>query len=144
MLAGGFNVSFIQSGEFLTYDVNVAEAGTYNVVLRVATPSDMTQTAEVQINGETYTASFVNTGGWQEYTDVVVANVDLVAGTQQVRFDAKSSEFNFNYIDLVPDVTDVPMVDTIAPTAVLDTAAVTISQISAGGDTSWICHYLQR
>ena len=121
-VGGGFNVSFIQDGEFLTYDVDVAEAGTYNVVLRVATPSADTQSAEVIINGQTYTATFDFTGGWQEYTDVLVTNVNLGAGTQELRIDAKSSEFNLNYIDLVGAE---PIIDKVAPTAVLNTTSVT-------------------
>ncbi|MEL6493789.1 MAG: carbohydrate-binding protein [Cyanobacteria bacterium J06623_7] len=120
---GGFNVSFIRDGEFLTYDVEIAEAGTYDVVLRVATPSTDTQSAEVAIGGETYTATFDFTGGFQEYTDVLVTNVNLTAGTQQIRFDARSSEFNFNYIDLV--ATEPGEVDAVAPTAVLNTTALT-------------------
>ena len=119
-IGGGFNVAFIQDGEFLTYDVPVEQAGTYNVVLRVATPSADTQTAEVVINGETYTANFDSTGGFQEYVDVTVANVALAAGTQELRFDAKSSEFNFNYIELVAAEPNL-----IAPTAVLDTTSLT-------------------
>jgi|GEM_PF-2314351 len=121
---GGFNVSFIQDGEFLTYDVTVAEAGAYNIMLRVATPSAETQSAEVSINGETYTVNFDFTGGWQTYQDVLVSNVNLAAGTQELRFDAKSSQFNFNYIELVPGEPVEPVVDTVAPTAVLDTATV--------------------
>ena len=123
-VGGGFNVAFIQDGEFLTYDVNVPEAGTYNVMLRVATPSEDTQTAEVTINGQTYTASFDFTGGWQEYTDVLVTNVSLAAGTQEIRFDARSSMFNFNYIDLVA-AEPGDIVDTAVPTAVLNTTALT-------------------
>ena len=120
-VGGGFNVSFIQSGEFLTYDVNVAEAGTYNILLRVASPSATTQSAEVSINGQTYAVNFEPTGDWQSYTDVLVANVSLAAGTQQLRFDARSSEFNLNYIDLTPAE---PGVDSLAPTAVLNATSV--------------------
>ena len=131
-VGGGFNVSFIQSGEFLTYDVNVAEAGTYNVVLRVASPSEVTQSAEVLINGQSYAVEFAPTGGWQEYQDVVVANVNLEAGTQELRFEAKSSEFNFNYINLVPGE---PVVDTAAPTAMLNTASASTAIGTAGALT---------
>ena len=120
---GGFNVGWIQAGEFLTYDVDVAEAGTYNVVLRVATPSENTQSAEVTINGETYTTAFGFTGGWQEYQDVLVTNVELAAGTQELRIDARSSLFNFNYIELV--AAEPGAVDSIAPTAVLNTVSLT-------------------
>ena len=120
-VGGGFNVAFIQSGEFLTYDVNVAEAGTYDVVLRVASPSEAAQSAEVSIGGQSYPVSFNPTGDWQVYQDVLVSNVSLAAGTQQLRFDAKSSEFNLNYIDLTPAE---PGVDSVAPTAVLNTTSV--------------------
>ena len=117
---GGFNVGWIQDGEFLTYDVDIAEAGNYNVVLRVATPSEA-QGLDVVIGGQTYTANFGFTGGWQTYQDVVVSNVNLGAGAQELRLNMKSSDFNLNYIELVPSE---PVVDVTAPTAVLNTATV--------------------
>lgn len=114
---GGFNVAYIQAGEFLTYDVNIPEAGNYNLVLRVASPTAETKSLDVVIGGQTYTASFDNTGGWQTYTDVVINNVNLSSGSQVLRLNMKSKGFNLNYVELLPAA---PVIDTTAPVVRLD------------------------
>ena len=97
---GGHNVAWIEAGEHLTYDVDVAKAGKYNLVLRVATPAKDTKQVDVVIDGQTYTASFSNTGGWQTYQDVVINDVNLSAGSKELRLNMKSGGFNLNYVDL--------------------------------------------
>ena len=98
---GGHNIAWIEAGEYLTYDVDIAKAGKYDLVLRVATPAEDTKQVDVVIDGQTYTASFSNTGGWQTYQDVVISNVDLSAGSKELRLNMKSGSFNLNYVDLV-------------------------------------------
>ncbi|MEL7524072.1 MAG: carbohydrate-binding protein, partial [Cyanobacteria bacterium J06553_1] len=118
---GGFNVGWIQDGEFLTYDVNVPAAGEYNIVLRVGANAD-NQAIEVVAGEQAYTANFNSTGGWQTYGDVIVGNVNLAAGAQEIRLNMKSSDFNFNYFELVPTA---EFVDETAPTATLNTIEMT-------------------
>ncbi|MEL6910291.1 MAG: carbohydrate-binding domain-containing protein [Cyanobacteria bacterium J06598_4] len=118
---GGFNVGWIQDGEFLTYDVDVAAAGEYNIVLRVGANAD-NQAIEVVAGDQAYTANFNSTGGWQTYGDVIVGNVNLAAGTQEIRLNMKSSDFNLNYFELVPTT---EFVDQTAPTATLNTLEMT-------------------
>ena len=100
VVGGGYNVAWIEAGEFLTYDVNIPTQGSYDLVLRVATPAEDTKEVNVVIGGQTYTAGFSNTGGWQAYQDVVIENVNLDAGTNELRLDMKSGGFNFNYFEL--------------------------------------------
>ena len=100
-VGGGHNLAWIEAGEFLTYDVNIAKAGNYDLVLRVATPANDIKSVDVVIGGQTYTASFSNTGGWQTYQDIVISDVDLSAGVQELRLEMKSNGFNFNYVELV-------------------------------------------
>ena len=114
---GGFNIGWIKFGEYLTYDVNIAESGNYNVVLRVANPDEESKQVDVVIGGQTYNAQFDGTGGFQTYTDVVVNNVNLNAGSQKLRLDMKSNNFNLNYIEIVPAE---PVVDTAAPIVKLE------------------------
>ncbi len=114
---GGFNVAFIQAGEFLTYDVNIPEARNYNLVLRVASPTPEAKSLDAVIGGQTYTATFDTTGDWQVYTDVIINNVNLAAGAQVLRLDFNSKDFNLNYIDLVPAE---PVVDATKPVVRLD------------------------
>ena len=121
---GGYNVGWIQNGEFLTYNVDVNQAGTYNIVLRVAAKADA-QSVDVTIGGQTYTANFDSTGGGQTYTNVEISDVSLAAGSQQLRLDMKSDSFNLNYIDLVPQNIVVDE-DETAPTANLNTTLLTL------------------
>ncbi|MEL7409824.1 MAG: carbohydrate-binding protein, partial [Cyanobacteria bacterium J06558_2] len=116
-VGGGFNVAFVQAGEFLTYDVNIPEARNYNLLLRVASPTPETKNIDAIIGGETYSASFEPTGDWQVYTDVVINNVNLSAGDQILRLNLNSHDFNINYLELIPAA---PVVDATAPTTRLD------------------------
>ena len=135
---GGFNVAFIEAGEHLTYDVNIAEAGNYNLVLRVANPDEFNKTVDVVIGGQTYTASIGSTGGYQTYTDVVINNVNLVAGIQELRLDMQSKDFNLNYLELAPAE---PIVDATAPIAKLENTPdnsdiVVLNQLTSSTSTA--------
>ena len=128
---GGFNVGWINEGEYLTYDLNLPASGKYNIVLRVATPFADTKEIELLLDETIYTASFSNTGGWQTFTNVVIPGVNLNSGLQKLRFNAKSSDFNLNYIDFVPQTS---VVDQIAPTASLKTTSV--AKVAGTSDTA--------
>ena len=64
---GGYNVGWTEDGEWLEYTVNVAEAGTYDVDVRVASQS-AGGSVSLQMNGQTVASaqSFSATGGWQD------------------------------------------------------------------------------
>lgn len=121
-VGGGFNVAYITPGESLTYDVNIPQAENYNLVLRVANPDPTVKTFDAVIDGKTYTASFGTTGDYQVYQDVVINNVNLTAGTKELNLIFNSNDFNLNYVEFVPAD---PVADTVAPTAKLDTTALT-------------------
>ncbi|WNJ19120.1 carbohydrate-binding protein [Pontibacter sp. G13] len=98
---GGQNVGFINNGDYLDFDVNVASAGTYTVMIRVATSSSG---GTIQIKqGSTIlgTASVSNTGGWQSWT-TVSTSVSLAAGSQTLRMNFVGGSgflFNVNWFD---------------------------------------------
>ena len=97
---GGFNVGWIRAGEWLTYDLNVPQDGTYDLVARVATPND-DRSLSATIGDQTATLEFDSTGGFQTWQDVV-AEVELSAGPQQLRVDMLTDSFNLNYLELIP------------------------------------------
>lgn len=137
-VGGGFNVGYIAAGETLAYDVKIPQAQNYNLVLRVAVPTDVPQSLEATIGGKTYAASFSNTGGWQTYSDVVINNVDLSAGVQELQLKMNSNSFNINYVELVPAE---PVIDAIAPSVALDNAPdnsniVTLNQLTNSKTTA--------
>jgi beta propeller repeat protein len=98
---GGYTVGWIESGEWLTYNVDIPEDDTYQVVARVASDLDIAHSLDVSLDGQNTTIDFGSTGGWQAWEDAVGDNLELTAGTHELRVDMASSGFNLNYIDLV-------------------------------------------
>ena len=103
-VGGGFNVGWLAEGEWLTYDVDIPEDGLYQIVTRVASARNQQHNLEVSLDGQISTISFTGTGGWQSWEDVVGEEINLTAGSHELRLDMGSSLFNFNYIDLIPYV----------------------------------------
>jgi hypothetical protein len=118
---GGFNVGGVLAGEWLAYTVEVQEAGTYDLSLRVST---LEVGGKLHIEfGEgdrTVPVELPNTAGWGNWTTVTVKGVRLEAGRQPMRvaFDtpAKGSVYvcNLNWIEArraVPSPTTSPSAD---------------------------------
>lgn len=98
---GGYNVGWIENGEWLEYTVNVTQAGTYDLEARVASLS-AGGSLSVSFNGvnKTGTMSFGPTGGWQNWTTVRANGIYLNAGQQIMRINMLSTEFNLNWVRL--------------------------------------------
>ena len=98
---GGSNVGYIDTGDWMSYDVNVPAAGNYVVRYRVASASGG---GVIQLErgggGQTYgTVNVGATGGWQNWT-TVSHTVTLPAGQQTLAVAAKSGGFNVNWLDV--------------------------------------------
>ena len=94
---GGQNVAWIETGDSMSYNVNVAAAGVYTVQYRVASPNT---TGNIQLKtGATVLASapVPNSGGWQSWTTVTAA-VNLSAGNQTLTVYAAAGGFNLNWL----------------------------------------------
>ncbi len=91
--SGGYAVGWVGAGEWLKYTVNVASAGSYKVVARVAS-SGTGGTFHIEFNGVNKTGAMrvPNTGGWKSFQDLTAA-VSLSAGVQSMRivFDSNGS-----------------------------------------------------
>ena len=101
---GGYNVGWVDPGEWLRYTVNVAESGSYAATFQVAA-SGQGGTFHLEMNGTSVTGPLTvpNTGGWQNWQSVT-APVSLTAGQQTARlvFDAAGAVVgNFGRIDFV-------------------------------------------
>ncbi|MEM9275093.1 MAG: carbohydrate-binding protein [Cyanobacteria bacterium P01_F01_bin.143] len=101
-VGGGFNIGYIDEGEWLTYDVNIPENGNYQIVARVASRSEQLHQLDVSIDGETRTINFDATGDWQSWENAIGGVINLTAGSYSLRLDMVSELFNINYIDFVP------------------------------------------
>ncbi|MET8154596.1 carbohydrate-binding protein [Actinoplanes sp. NPDC049668] len=101
--SGGRNVGWTAPGNWLRYRVDVAQAGTYDLELRVANGTGTTAPDAVSLRdaaGATLaTVSVPDTGGWAAYRSVH-AQVTLPAGDQQVTLFCETGGFNVDYLRL--------------------------------------------
>ena len=98
---GGYTVGWVDQGEWLTYNIEVPEDGIYQVVARVASDDNAPHSLDITVDEQSTTVDFASTGGWQAWEDAVGGNLDLTAGSHELRLDMGSSGFNVNYIDLI-------------------------------------------
>jgi endoglucanase Acf2 len=128
---GGQNVGWIDAGDWMDYEVNVATAGTYTVNFRVASAGGG-GALELRSDGQTLAAeSIPATGGWQNWT-TISASINLNAGTQTLRVYAASGGWNLNWISFSIDETnEAPPVSLTAPAAGASFTAPATIHISA-------------
>ena len=108
---GGYNVGWIDAGEWLTYDPGVTSSGNYTVSYRVASQSGGGSIQLEASGGSTVygTIAVPSTGGWQSW-QTISHTVNLNAG-QQIALVALAGGFNLNWIEITAggdDPTDPP------------------------------------
>ena len=98
-VGGGQNVGFIETGDWMDYNVNVVSAGTYTMNFRVASPS----AGQLQVKNSAgivlATVSIPATGGLQSW-QTVSTNVSLPAGAQTIRIFAATNGWNINWFEI--------------------------------------------
>lgn len=96
----GYNVGWIENGEWLEYTVDVTP-GTYDILVRVAS-NTTGGSFHIEFDGvnKTGTVPFSATGGWQNWTTVTISGVTLSGGVQPMRFVSESPGYNLNYIKI--------------------------------------------
>jgi len=106
---GGYNLGWTAAGEWLEYTVNVANSGTYDIVLRASANGD-DKTVSLTSDGDVLAENvpITNTLGWQEWTDITITDVELKAGEQVLRLTIGESDFvNLNYMKFIYN--DIPL-----------------------------------
>lgn len=106
-VGGGYNIGFATAGEWLEYSTNVANAGLYDIDLRVACNGEG-RTLLLSMNGSPIggTLSVPNTGAWQTWTTVTIKGVQLMSGPQILKMTMGASDYvNINYIQFRPSGT---------------------------------------
>lgn len=101
---GGFNVGWIEPGEWLEYTIDVAEAGTYQFLFRTARAPAGSSTLRVLVNGadKTGNVTIPRTVGAQTWRTVTRTGVNLEAGIQKLRIEMVVGGFNFNWFEIAP------------------------------------------
>ena len=103
---GGLNVGYISDGDWMEYDVDVVNSGTYILNYRVASKKGG-GSIELLVDGVTQGTTGVDaTGGWQDYK-TINTTVSLSSGSHTIRLNAVKGGWNFNWFQLVLDEVDV-------------------------------------
>ncbi len=102
-VGGGFNVGWIEAGEWLAYDITVDQAGPYDVTLRVASAQSDARSMHLELDGQRLaggSATLTGGAGWQTWTNVATGRIQLPAGVHELKLFFDSGKLNVNYIDL--------------------------------------------
>ena len=99
---GGYNVGWINTGEWLEYTVDVASTGNYDLEMRVARSPTGSSSLFVESDGTDVTGlmSVPSTGGWQTWTSIYKTGVSLSAGEHVLRITMDGGSFNINRMTL--------------------------------------------
>lgn len=98
---GGFNVSYVDNNDSMSYPVNVPASGWYKLQLRLASPYTGGQLALGRNGSDLVTVNVPNTGGWQNW-QTAETSVYLTAGQQDLTIFAKVGGWNINWWQLNP------------------------------------------
>jgi hypothetical protein len=100
---GGYNVGWLNNGEWLEYTVNPQDpSAIYSISVRVAAPSAGGQ-LRLRLNGTVLgTVSVPATGDWQNWQTVTLPNVPIQGGigSQALRLEVLKEGFNINWAEL--------------------------------------------
>ena len=96
--SNGYNVGWIETGEWMVYSIDVKEAGNYQITFRIADSGENGQFhLEVTRKNLTGVVDAKTTGGDQDWREVTVDNVSLEKGLQKIKFYADQGGFKLNY-----------------------------------------------
>jgi hypothetical protein len=96
---GGYNLGWTAPGEWLLYTVEVTEAGTYDLHVRMAAMADGAHMEIGFDRGDGHHLELPRTGGWQNWETVTLSGVRLEEGVQSMRLACGTGGFNLNYIE---------------------------------------------
>jgi endoglucanase len=98
---GGDNIGYVDDGDWLTYNVNMPQAGDVTVSYRVASDGAGGVIRLEQGGGDVSygTVTVPNTGGWQTWQNVS-HTVSLPAGVQTIAIAAEIGGWNLNYLSI--------------------------------------------
>jgi len=100
---GGQNIGFLDVGDFLDYNIDVQQSGSYSVDIRTAALSEvggikMELIDQADQAEDLGTFTFPSTGGWQSWQTSTEA-LNLPAGQFVLRVTITQPLFNINYFD---------------------------------------------
>ncbi|MCV9385532.1 carbohydrate-binding protein [Reichenbachiella ulvae] len=103
-IGGGENLGYTNAGDYLEYNLYVAEEGTYTIQARIACDNSagILEFAQIDQDGKKLSSAQLDvpvTGGWQTW-QTVSTDMDMVAGRHTFRVTIIQPEFNINWFKL--------------------------------------------
>jgi len=110
--SNGFNVGFMDAGEWMQYEVEVEETAVYDIRVRAAS-GDSGGAFHFSIDGADVTevVETNGTGDWQNWQTVTVEDVILEAGNHKLRWHTDRSGFNVGSFEFVKRSTDLSTIE---------------------------------
>ena len=126
--SNGWNVGWLNAGEWMQYDINVMESAVYEVNVRVAANAFGGQfhlaVGDVDV---TSTVDVPNSEGWQNWQTVTIPSVILEPSDQKLRFYVDKSGFNLSSIEFVQKEASVNAATSFVSANTLDEYQVQLS-----------------
>lgn len=99
--AGGYNLGWIETGEWTEYSIYVPSNGVYNIVANYASPNS-TGKIYFQIDDESVadTIELGSTGDWQNWGSASSNGFSLKWGDHKLKAVADAGGFNLNFIEM--------------------------------------------
>ncbi len=98
----GATVGYITNGEWLKYNVNVKNSGSFQVNLHIARVATGNGSLQIEVDGTVLaTASIPNSPDWNTQITVTIPSLVLTAGSHTMRFIAASDNFDLNWVEFL-------------------------------------------
>ncbi len=105
-ITNGYNVGWIDNGDWLKFSVNIIKSGTYDVYFRIAAAQSGGKIQlQLDNNGLTNLIDVPITGGWQNWQTLVYRNVYLPAGKHELVARFFFGGFNVNFLEFKKSTT---------------------------------------
>jgi hypothetical protein len=109
----GLNVGYIDTGDYLEYDLTVPASGSYKFEFRVASRTNTSKFDFYQDDTKLSNVNKAATGGWQTWV-TTSKTVNLVAGSSTLKLLATGGGWNINWIRITPVDFDATTSDNLA------------------------------
>ena len=98
--SNGYQVSFIEDGEWLQYAVEASKSNVYNVAIRYSS-ENLEEKLHLEIENEkkSEVITLAPTGGNDKFKTVILSGIELKKGTNKIKVFFDKGGFNLNYLD---------------------------------------------
>jgi len=98
--SNGYQVSFIEDGEWLQYTVEVSKSNVYNVAIRYSSENlEGKLHLEIENGKKSEVITLAPTGGNDKFKTVILPEIEFKKGTNKIKVIFDNGGFNLNYLE---------------------------------------------